>query len=119
MNETNLYKEFIRQKGDVGQMSAHARSRRKSSWEKSIETEKMIRTAAELSYAIKDVSDELNILRSIAKSQEMIQREQYGKESPPVDNSAAYVCEDISEMYKMASRIQNAVRSNPSSRKMT
>lgn len=74
------------------------------------EIKKAIATAAKLSSNIKDVCDELKILRRIAKYQESVQDKMNTDGSVLSDRSAAHIVEDIEELDKTADRIQGAVR---------
>ena len=69
-----------------------------------------IEKAKKLFCDIKDVRDELNILKSAARFQRVVQRNlARGKRN--LDISAEYVENDIREMDEVASRIQSAVSS--------
>ncbi|KAK1542136.1 hypothetical protein CPAR01_05523 [Colletotrichum paranaense] len=58
---------------------------------------------------IKDVRDELNILKSVAQHQRTVQRGLYKKMKKIVDLPAAYVVNDIAHMEAVAERIESAV----------
>lgn len=74
-----------------------------------------MKKAAQLLFEIKDVRDELNILRTIAEFQRKVQSRMNGREltatSPILDEdlTAVYVRNDIDEMDKLAGRIKDAV----------
>ncbi|KAK1716731.1 uncharacterized protein BDZ83DRAFT_734000 [Colletotrichum acutatum] len=71
--------------------------------------ETTIQKAYTLSSDIKDVRDELNILKSVAQYQEIVQK---GMKDSPVNDgelSAAYVVNNIKEMDIVADRIQSAI----------
>ena len=68
-----------------------------------------IRAADKLFSEIKDIRDELNILKSIANYQDIVQRKLLGKTSTDSDLAAKYIVNDIIEMDKLAKRIQLAV----------
>lgn len=59
---------------------------------------------------IKDVRDELNILKSIANYQSIVQNKLFGKRSITLDLAASYMVSDLEEMDKLAGRIETAVR---------
>ncbi|KAG5810588.1 hypothetical protein H9Q74_005719 [Fusarium xylarioides] len=72
------------------------------------------RNAENLSYAIKDIRDELNILKSVVNYQKVIQqgleRSISKDKSTTEDNlTAAYILSDIEEMDDVAKRIESAV----------
>jgi len=71
-----------------------------------------IRDAANLLKEIKDIRDELNILKAIVTHQKKVWTELHGNE-PKVNSlkGAAYIINEIEEMDKQATRIQNAVSS--------
>lgn len=71
---------------------------------------KSIEKAKKLSCDIKDVRDELNILKSAARFQRVVQRN-LARGQRNLDISADYVENDIREMDEVASRIQSAVGS--------
>ncbi|EXF75204.1 hypothetical protein CFIO01_06162 [Colletotrichum fioriniae PJ7] len=58
---------------------------------------------------IKDVRDELNILKSVAQHQKTVQMGLENKEKLTADLSAAYVVNDIEQMEAVAQRIESAV----------
>ncbi|CAH0044338.1 unnamed protein product [Clonostachys solani] len=58
---------------------------------------------------VKDIRDELNILKSIAKYQEIVQEKMLGKKHcAELNLPASYVVNDIAEMDKLVERIQSA-----------
>ncbi|KAF4956366.1 hypothetical protein FGADI_3943 [Fusarium gaditjirri] len=76
------------------------------------ETRKNIRKAQDLYLLIKDVRDELNILRSASRFQKIVQRSlsvNLGREVQDEELSAGYVENDIAEMDAIADRIQSAL----------
>lgn len=69
-----------------------------------------IRKAEDLSSRIKDIRDELNILKAVAQYQRDVQREmQKLRGSQEAGLSASHVVNDIKEMDKVADRIQTSV----------
>lgn len=68
-----------------------------------------IKTAERLFGEIKDIRDELNILKSIANHQNSVQNKLMGKGSAELDLTASYITNDITEMDNLANRIQSAV----------
>ncbi|KAK1522972.1 hypothetical protein CPAR01_14515 [Colletotrichum paranaense] len=84
----------------------------------SLDFEKSTRNAAKLLYDIKDVRDELNILRTIADYQKRVQRKLIGTvpdHTPDAttnwdeDETAAYVMNDIEELDKLAKKTEDAL----------
>lgn len=74
-----------------------------------------IQRATELSKKAKDVRDELNILRTIARFQLTVQRRLAATSATKnEDLTAQYNLDDINELDKLASRIQENVRVDPS-----
>ncbi|KAF5974783.1 ankyrin unc44 [Fusarium coicis] len=74
-------------------------------------TRKHIEEAQNLYLLIKDVRDELNILKSVSRFQKIVQRSltsNLGRELQDEELSADYVENDISEMDTIADRIQSA-----------
>ncbi|KAF5012599.1 hypothetical protein FDECE_1366 [Fusarium decemcellulare] len=72
------------------------------------EIKNAIKKAEKLYCDIKDVRDELNILKSVAQYQGIVQRGLAGKREKEVDLSANYVVNDLKEMDIVADRIQSA-----------
>ncbi|KAF4462854.1 ankyrin unc44 [Fusarium albosuccineum] len=72
------------------------------------EIRKAIKKAEKLYCDIKDVRDELNILKSAAQYQRAVQRGLAGDKVKDADLSATYVVNDIAEMDIVAHRIQSA-----------
>ncbi|KAF5697891.1 ankyrin protein [Fusarium globosum] len=71
-----------------------------------------IQQAKDLCFNIKDVRDELNILKSVAGYQQIVQS---GLDRKEVDESrlaSTYVLKNLKELDDVAERIQSAVRSN-------
>lgn len=58
---------------------------------------------------IKDIRDELNILKSIAGYQKIVQAKVFEETSLASDLSATYILNDLDEMDKLAERIQSSV----------
>ncbi|EWY84207.1 hypothetical protein FOYG_13970 [Fusarium oxysporum NRRL 32931] len=58
---------------------------------------------------IKDVRDELNILKSVAQFQQIVQRGLAGKEVDESWFSSTYVVKDLQELDSIAERIQSAI----------
>ncbi|KAG5792671.1 hypothetical protein H9Q69_008293 [Fusarium xylarioides] len=65
--------------------------------------------ASNLACEIKDLRDELNILRSIVNSQETVQREMAGNPETSVGITGLYYRKDIEEMENVAKRTQESV----------
>jgi hypothetical protein len=68
-----------------------------------------IKKAMEVFTEIKDIRDELNILKSFAQYQSIIQNKCSGGESASQDLTADYIVNDLKEMDALAARIQSAV----------
>ncbi|KAI1775281.1 hypothetical protein F4818DRAFT_441378 [Hypoxylon cercidicola] len=60
---------------------------------------------------IKDIRDELNIIKSIVNYQNIVQRKLFEKDPTDSGLAASYIVNDITEMESLASRIQSAVNS--------
>ena len=105
MEESNLFERFIRQKSNSDDQDKKAKKERRSTQE----IEKAFEKAARMSSDIKDIRDELNILRTVAKYQETIQRKWSDGDSRLIDQPATYIIKDITEMDNIADRIQTAV----------
>jgi hypothetical protein len=73
-------------------------------------TSKGVQKAKDLYHDIKDVRDELNILRSVAQLQEIVQKGLAGKDA---DVLSTYVVKEIAELDSVADRIQSAVSITP------
>ncbi|KAF5652742.1 ankyrin repeat [Fusarium sp. NRRL 25303] len=73
------------------------------------ELEKVLKGASDLACDIKDLRDELNILRSIVNSQENVQREMAGNPETSVGITGLYFRKDIEEMENVAKRTQESV----------
>jgi hypothetical protein len=58
---------------------------------------------------IKDIRDELNILKTVAHYQSIVQNELYGRGSAGQSLSASYIVNDLKGMDELAERIQAAV----------
>ncbi|KAI3527918.1 hypothetical protein CABS03_11814 [Colletotrichum abscissum] len=109
-----------RQEADLyGQFSGYTRTLRQeeetsSSHGNPLTTEEAVKKAAQLLFEIKDVRDELNILRTVAEFQRKVQSRMDGREPNTISNvldadlTAAYVRNDIDEMDKLAGRIRDA-----------
>ncbi|EWG52286.1 hypothetical protein FVEG_16962 [Fusarium verticillioides 7600] len=69
----------------------------------------VIKDASGLACDIKDLRDELNILRSIANSQETVQREMTGNPETSAGITGLYFRKDIEEMENVAKRTQESV----------
>ncbi|KAF5720983.1 ankyrin [Fusarium mundagurra] len=67
-----------------------------------------IKKAKDLYCDIKDVRDELNILKSVAQYQQIVQRGLAGKEVDESRFSSTYVVKDLKELDSIAQRIQSA-----------
>ncbi|KAF4785494.1 hypothetical protein HER10_EVM0006852 [Colletotrichum scovillei] len=79
-----------------------------------------IRKAEDLSSRIKDIRDELNILKAVAQYQRDVQREmQKLPGSQEAGLSASHVVNDIKEMDKVADRIQTSVNNTLSLQQTT
>ncbi|KAK2728263.1 hypothetical protein CKAH01_11158 [Colletotrichum kahawae] len=109
--EAELYGQFSGQTRDLKQEEVD----NSSSHGNLSTTEAAVKKAAQLLFEIKDVRDELNILRTIAEFQRKVQSRMNGREltatSPILDEdlTAVYVRNDIDEMDKLAGRIKDAV----------
>ncbi len=68
-----------------------------------------IADAADLSKDVKDIRDELNVLRTIADFQLTVQSRLAGDSTRKDDLSAQYVLTDIKELEKVAEKIQEGV----------
>lgn len=66
--------------------------------------------AEALSTQIKDIRDELAILRSVAKYQENVQKELFDGRKKTSNMSSTYVLDDLGEMDEVSKRVQAAVR---------
>ncbi|KAF5491319.1 Ankyrin-3 [Colletotrichum fructicola] len=66
--------------------------------------------AERLYCSIKDVRDELNILKSVAGYQKIVQRGLFGNKVKDADLTAAYVVNELEELDIIADRIQSSVR---------
>ncbi|CVK98105.1 uncharacterized protein FMAN_12205 [Fusarium mangiferae] len=73
------------------------------------ELEAVLEGASDLACDIKDLRDELNILRSIVNSQETVQREMAGNPETFVGITGLYFRKDIEEMENVAKRTQESV----------
>lgn len=71
--------------------------------------ERTIKQAEELYGDIKDVRDELNILKSVAQYQETVQMRLRNCQKKTTDLSAAYIVNNVKELDVVADRIQSAV----------
>ncbi|KAF5691998.1 ankyrin repeat protein [Fusarium circinatum] len=71
--------------------------------------ETVLTGASNLACDIKDLRDELNILRSIVNSQETVQREMAGNPETSVGITGLYFRKDIEEMENVAKRTQESV----------
>ncbi|KAI1478751.1 hypothetical protein F4774DRAFT_143221 [Daldinia eschscholtzii] len=67
--------------------------------------------AEQLFGELKDVRDELGIIKSIVGYQKVVQRKLFEKSSTGSSLSTDYIADDIAEMEKLAGRIQSAVDS--------
>ncbi|KAH0443971.1 hypothetical protein CcaCcLH18_00797 [Colletotrichum camelliae] len=109
--EAELYGQFSGQKRDLRQEEVD----NSSSHGNLSTTEAAVKKAAQLLFEIKDVRDELNILRTIAEFQRKVQSRMNGREltatSPILDEdlTAVYVRNDIDEMDQLAGRIKDAL----------
>ncbi|KAJ0312211.1 hypothetical protein COL516b_001283 [Colletotrichum fioriniae] len=70
--------------------------------------ERTIKQAEELYGDIKDVRDELNILKSVAQYQETVQMRLRNCQKKTTDLSAAYIVNNVKELDVVADRIQSA-----------
>ncbi|CVK96227.1 uncharacterized protein FPRN_12200 [Fusarium proliferatum] len=77
--------------------------------EKADKLEAILKDASDLACGIKDLRDELNILRSIVNSQENVQREMAGNPETSVGITGLYFRKDIEEMENVAKRTQESV----------
>ncbi|KAF5641479.1 ankyrin unc44 [Fusarium tjaetaba] len=68
-----------------------------------------IEKATELYCEIKDVRDEVNILKSVAQFQQIVQRGLAGKDVDESRFSSTYVVKDLKELDSIAERIQGAI----------
>lgn len=66
--------------------------------------------AEALSSQIKDIRDELAILRAVAKYQENVQKELFEGRKKTSNMSSTYVLDDLGEMDEVSKRVQAAVR---------
>ncbi|KAK1503082.1 hypothetical protein CTAM01_05071 [Colletotrichum tamarilloi] len=118
---SNFINRIGRQEADLyGQFSGYTRTLRQeeetsSSHGNPLTTEEAVKKAAQLLFEIKDVRDELNILRTVAEFQRKVQSRMDGREPDAIstmldaDLTAAYVRNDIDEMDKLAGRIRDAL----------
>ncbi|KAK1448688.1 hypothetical protein CMEL01_08003 [Colletotrichum melonis] len=118
---SNFINRIGRQEADLyGQFSGYTRTLRQeeetsSSHGNPLTTEEAVKKAAQLLFEIKDVRDELNILRTVAEFQRKVQSRMDGREPNAIstvldaDLTAAYVRNDIDEMDKLAGRIRDAL----------
>ncbi|UQC90706.1 uncharacterized protein CLUP02_16236 [Colletotrichum lupini] len=118
---SNFINRIGRQEADLyGQFSGYTRTLRQeeetsSSHGNPLTTEEADKKAAQLLFEIKDVRDELNILRTVAEFQRKVQSRMDGREPNAIstvldaDLTAAYVRNDIDEMDKLAGRIRDAL----------
>ncbi|KAF5581079.1 ankyrin unc44 [Fusarium pseudoanthophilum] len=67
-----------------------------------------IEKATDLYCEIKDVRDEVNILKSVAQFQQIVQRGLFGKDVDESRFSSTYVVKDLKELDSIAERIQEA-----------
>ncbi|KAF4998967.1 hypothetical protein FGRMN_2766 [Fusarium graminum] len=65
--------------------------------------------AKDLCYDIKDVRDELSILKSVVRFQEIVQKDLAGDKPNVLRFSSTYVMEDLKELDSIAERIQTAI----------
>ncbi|KAF5671259.1 ankyrin unc44 [Fusarium heterosporum] len=72
-------------------------------------TSEAIEKAKGLCYDIKDVRDELSILKSVAQFQSFVQEDLVGKGRGASRLSSSYVMKDLEELDKIAERIQTAI----------
>ncbi|KXH60791.1 hypothetical protein CNYM01_04327 [Colletotrichum nymphaeae SA-01] len=68
--------------------------------------------AYDLYIDVKDVRDELNILKSVAQHQEVVERGFINSKAEGAELSAAYMAKNIAEMDIVAERIQSAVNTS-------
>ncbi|SPN96596.1 uncharacterized protein DNG_00118 [Cephalotrichum gorgonifer] len=99
IDETDLFNEYMNLKEKDANRKTHSSSG---------EISEAFYTATKLSCDIKDIRDELNILKTIATYQRTVQDELHN-EPVQSDRSASYVVDDIRELDKGATRIQEAV----------
>ncbi|CAI6091893.1 unnamed protein product [Clonostachys chloroleuca] len=102
--ETTLFEEFREQTQSWQQQEAASRISSGAS-----PYDKIRKKVEDLFRDIKDIRDELNILRSAAHYQKTVQRKLYGREVKDADLSAETVLNDIREIDVVAERIQLAV----------
>ncbi|KAI2472581.1 hypothetical protein F4781DRAFT_343816 [Annulohypoxylon bovei var. microspora] len=98
-NETNLFTQI--QQLENGLKTS---GREKKFREATIEAEKLFGE-------IKDIRDELSIIKSIVNYQNIVQRKLFDKDPTDSDLAASYIINDLTEMESLASRIQTAVDS--------
>lgn len=99
-SETRLFKQFEDQmKNEEEDWGKHAEHIKVS-----------IAGATRLYSEIKDVRDELNILKSIANYQRIVQNQLFDKRWVTLDLAASYMVSDLEELDKLAGRIETAVR---------
>ncbi|ETS82476.1 hypothetical protein PFICI_04352 [Pestalotiopsis fici W106-1] len=98
--ETNLFEEFRREVGGKSDISTQVKVAKDA-----------ILDAEKLLSEIKDVRDELNILRSVVNHQNTVQRQIYNKTLSGSNLSSRFISHDIEDMESHAARIQSAVDS--------
>ncbi|KAF4949398.1 hypothetical protein FSARC_13488 [Fusarium sarcochroum] len=102
IEESDLFDNFRKHTG-VGQ------SQKEDKAERNERIEKAISDAAELSYEIRDIRDELQILQTIAKYQRTVQKSLKNENSTDTGLWEGYILSDIQDMTKTADRIQSGV----------
>ncbi|UPK90819.1 hypothetical protein LCI18_001754 [Fusarium solani-melongenae] len=71
--------------------------------------ETVLTNASELAYSVKDIRDELNILRSIVNFQLTVQNDMAGNPESSTGITAHYFWKDIEELESVARRVQESV----------
>ncbi|KAJ4243835.1 hypothetical protein NW762_014713 [Fusarium torreyae] len=102
IEESNLFDNF-RQHTGLGQ------TQKEDTKDRNERIEKAIKRAADLSYEIRDIRDELQILQTIAKYQRIVQKNLKNESSVESGLWEGYILSDIQDMTKTADRIQSGV----------
>ncbi|SPO05269.1 uncharacterized protein DNG_07956 [Cephalotrichum gorgonifer] len=107
MDEANLFeKASPLKKNGKDQAQNKAGSQKEGKLDTDINA--TLEEAVTLYCRIKDIRDELNILKTIATYQNDVQGKMPGRGSTPAETTAAYIVADITKMELMANRIQEA-----------
>ncbi|KAK2675010.1 Ankyrin repeat [Fusarium oxysporum f. sp. vasinfectum] len=90
-------------------ISTHGQTRETTQQSHGQDISSAIQKAKDLYCDIKDVRDELNILKSVAQYQQIVQRGLAGKGVDESRFSSTYVVKDVKELDSIAERIQSAI----------